>query len=103
MWDQTGAEIGRFDTNTRLTEVVEGGEIRKVIANYSSGSGQDFIVIVASGKFDNDFESPKERASRSYAVAGGTGKCIGATGPCDVMRVGQTDYNVPCKVLIPKR
>ncbi len=102
MWDQTGVEIGRFDANTRLTEVVDGGEMRMVIANYSFGDGQDSIVIVGSGKFDNDFGTLVEKVSRSYAVTGGTGRFIGATGQCDVMRVGQTDYNVACTVLIPK-
>jgi hypothetical protein len=103
LWDLTGETIGRFDASTRLTEVMEDGEMRMGTAVYKFGDGENSFVIIGSGKFANNFGADHVGNPKfTYAITGGTGEFLGASGKCDVTRVDKTDYDVACKVLVPK-
>lgn len=103
LWDKAGETIGRFDASTRLTEVMADGEMRMGTAVYRFGDGENSLVIIGSGKFASNFGTEHVGSTKfTYAITGGTGEFLGASGKCDVTRVNNSDFDVACTVLVPK-
>ncbi len=97
--DASGQVIGHFDVNTVITRFDGVAEGRQVSAEYSFGNGRDSFLIAGNESFQLGGVAAEDRPL-TYAVVGGTGAYMGATGECVVMRQGET-YDVTCKVFTP--
>ncbi len=97
--DARGEAIGRFDVNTVITRFDGVAEGRQVSAEYSFGDGRDSFLISGNESFQLDGIAVEDRPL-TYAVIGGPGASMGATGECLVRRQGET-HDVTCKVFRP--
>ncbi|HAN71757.1 MAG TPA: hypothetical protein DCQ36_09255 [Actinobacteria bacterium] len=97
--DASGAMIGRFDVNTVITRFDGVTEGRQVSAEYSFGDGRDSFLISGNESFQVGGVAAEDRPL-TYAVVGGTGAYMGATGECVVSRQGET-FDVTCKMFTP--
>lgn len=101
LWDKAGAEIGRFDANTRLTETLEDGDRRLLFVTYTFGKGEDSIVILGTGTYTGTHGLMNQQATNIFSIAGGTGAFLAAGGQCGITRLDKINYNVKCTAFVP--
>lgn len=101
LWDKGGVEIGRFDANTRITERLNDGDRRLLFVTYTFGEGQNSIVILGVGTYAGKHGLLNQQIINNFAIVGGTGKFMAASGECQIARVDQIDYSVTCKAIAP--
>lgn len=101
LWDKGGVEIGRFDANTRITEKLNDGDRRLLFVTYTFGEGQNSIVILGVGSYTGKHGLLYQQVTNNFAIVGGTGKFMAASGQCQITRVDHIDYSVTCKAFAP--
>ena len=100
--DLSGKQIGRFDTNQRVTEHGEPGQMRMVLAEYVFGDGRDSILISGAELFQVSSGVVTPQRDLVYGVSAGTGKFMGARGECHVTRSDKGEYTVNCVLFVPE-
>jgi len=100
--DLSGQQIGRFDTNQRVTEHGEPGQMRMVHAEYLFGDGRDSIFISGAELFEESSGVVAPQRDLVYGVSTGTGKFMGARGECNVSRSDNGEYIVNCVLFVPE-
>jgi hypothetical protein len=98
----SGKQIGRFDTNQRVTEHGEAGEMRMVLAEYVFGDGRDSILLSGAELFQKSFGVVAPQRDLVYGVSAGTGKFMAARGECHVRRSDKGEYTVNCVLFVPE-
>ena len=100
--DLNGKEIGRFDSNQRITGSHADGEMRLVVAEYAFGDGRDSFLLAGAELFPKSFGVVAEQGDLDYGVATGTGTFAGARGECHVKRSAKGQYAVNCLLFVPE-
>ncbi len=101
LWDKENVKVGRFDANTRITEKSNDGDKRLLFVTYTFGEGHNSIVILGVGSYSGNHGLLHQQVINNFAIVGGTGKFMAATGQCQITRVDQIDYRVTCKAFAP--
>lgn len=99
LWDKRGAQIGRFDANTRVSERLNDGDKRLLFVNYSFGDGQDSIVILGVGSYSGTLGLMNQQVTNTFSIVGGTGKFLAAGGQCQITRIDRINYQLSCTAI----
>lgn len=101
LWDKGKMKVGRFDANTRITEKLNQGDRRLLFVTYTFDEGHHSIVILGVGSYFGEHGLLNRQITNNFAIVGGTGKFMAATGQCQIVRIDQIDYSVTCRAFAP--